>query len=482
MAPPSLADAPFARGSLLLGKYRVRGELGAGGMGVVVEAEHVELGRLVALKTLRPELVDQPGFVERFLREARIVAGLRSPHVARVLDVDRLDDGAPVLVLERLFGVDLGALVARDGPLPVEVAARLVIEACDVLAEAHDRGVVHRDLKPSNLFLAGDSPKTASLKVLDFGVAKLVDDGARTSTGHALGSPRYMAPEQVRRQVEVDRRADVWALGVTLARLVGDRAPFDGEDALAVAASVLELPPDLSGVPSVELAAIVARCLETEPSARFPDAVELARALAPLGGDHGARALSDLLRRRDARAAEPAPHEAGPRGDVTLTFDAPLPAAPLRPGDETTAPVDARVQEEDPARTPPRVRWSSVAAPVAALAAALALLALTRGDAHRPPASVEASSSIVRGSPMEPPAIPRSDDHPSTSPSPSASTATPTPSTRAPATRHAARPRARVEPPADVPAATALAAPPTASASAPPPPDPPRRDPLGERK
>jgi serine/threonine-protein kinase len=222
-----LADLPVGRGELFLGKYLIGETLGAGGMGVVVAAEHVQLGQKVAVKFLSLELRQNADGVARFLREARAAARIRSEHVVRVVDVDGATGDVCYMVMELLDGEDLARVVRLRGRLSTEVAVGYILQACEAIAEAHELGIVHRDLKPSNLFVTYRRDGSPLLKVLDFGISKAVDAGAGgvgdgrerptdlTSSRMVLGSPMYMSPEQVRSTKNVDARTDVWALGTS---------------------------------------------------------------------------------------------------------------------------------------------------------------------------------------------------------------------------------------------------------------------------
>lgn len=214
---------------LIAGKYRILRSLASGGMGALWLAEHVELETVVVVKRLL-ELRDSEADVARFRREAKEAAALRSRHIVRVHDFGT-DEQGPYLVMELLRGQDLCSLIEQRGPLPVDLAASLFRQAAKALRVAHAAGVVHRDIKPSNLFLAEEEGETV-LKVLDFGIAKrfAVREGsaAITASGLLLGSPGYMAPEQVRGQ-RVDTRADVWALGVVLYEMLTNAPPFYSE-------------------------------------------------------------------------------------------------------------------------------------------------------------------------------------------------------------------------------------------------------------
>jgi eukaryotic-like serine/threonine-protein kinase len=224
-------------GRVVAGKYRVERIIGEGGMGVVVAATHVELDQQVAVKFLLPEAMRHPEAVERFLREARVAAKVRSEHVARVTDVGRVEpSGVPFIVMEYLEGCDLGALIDSTGRLPIDEACEIGLQACEALAEVHAAGIIHRDLKPSNLFITRRADGSPSLKLLDFGISKLIEnsgdteaDPALTATATIMGSPSYMSPEQLRSTKEVDARTDVWALGAVLYEAVTGKPAFRGE-------------------------------------------------------------------------------------------------------------------------------------------------------------------------------------------------------------------------------------------------------------
>jgi serine/threonine-protein kinase len=179
-------------GQVIAGKYRVERVLGAGGMGMVVEVIHEELLQRMAIKLMLPEVAMSPELVDRFLREARTAAALKSQHATKVFDVGRLETGALYMVMEHLTGSDLTAVVKSRGALPAGEAALYVLQACEALAEAHRRGLVHRDIKPANLFLTRAADGSPCIKVLDFGVAKATAEASQTGTGALLGTPLYI--------------------------------------------------------------------------------------------------------------------------------------------------------------------------------------------------------------------------------------------------------------------------------------------------
>ena len=285
-------------GGLIAGKYRVERVLGRGQMGLVLAATHVELLERRAVKVMLPEATAIPGAGERFLREARAGARLRSEHVARVLDLGRLEDGTPFLVMEHLEGTDLFAL-AHGRKLPVADVALWALQICEALAEAHALGIVHRDLKPANLFLTRRRDGTPCVKVLDFGLSKVLTEGGHTTEGRIVGSPLYVSPEQARGTGDVTAQADVWSLGAILYELCTGRSPFGGESLVEVLLNVLNLDPpapsELAPELPAALDAVVLRCLERDRGRRHPDVGALARDLAPFAP--GGKALAERVAR-----------------------------------------------------------------------------------------------------------------------------------------------------------------------------------------
>jgi serine/threonine-protein kinase len=279
---------PFAPGDLIGGKYEVIELIGTGGMGYVVSAMHVELGEVVALKFLRSEALLIEELVERFSREARAAAKIRSEHVARVFDVGVLPDGVPFIVMEHLAGQDLSEVVRERGPLPIKVAVEYVMQACEALAAAHASGVVHRDIKPENLFLTKHAQGLDFIKILDFGISKVaLAPGKRgfVRTMMPLGSPVYMSPEQIRSADRVDARTDIWSLGCVLFELLTGTVAFNEPSLMQLSAAILEHDPVplREFVPDApeELEDVVLRCLEKDADNRYSNIAELAIALYP---------------------------------------------------------------------------------------------------------------------------------------------------------------------------------------------------------
>ncbi len=303
-------EGPLGVGDVVAGKYVVERVLGRGGMGQIVAAKHMELGTMVAIKIVLPEALGSEATAGRFKREALAMASLRSEHAVRIIDVGDLE-GMPYIIMEYLEGNDLAAELRRRGPLPVREAVKYVLEAIDVLAEAHDIGIVHRDLKPGNLFLSWRPSKTRSVRVLDFGIAKpmvgaaLADDveparrsnidsvelpmprrsrapGKLTVAGMTLGTPNFMAPEQVS-SGQIGPHTDVWGIGATLYTLLTGALPFTGPSLALTCGAVCTLPPTpprqhRKEIPK-ELEAVILKCLNKAPSKRFMSIRELAAAL-----------------------------------------------------------------------------------------------------------------------------------------------------------------------------------------------------------
>ena len=272
-------------GDIIAGKYRVDRVLGAGGMGVVVQATHEVLNERVALKFLLPEVITHKDIVERFVREAKAAVRIKSDHVARILDVGKLETGAPYIVMEYLDGEDLSQVLKRELKLEPSRVVRLVLQACDAMASAHSSGIIHRDLKPANLFATRASDGSERLKVLDFGISKLQDEvSSLTRSSTAMGTPVYMAPEQLRNARGVDARADIWSLGVVAFELLTGSLPYAAENITELVALVLENEPPLlrSLCPElpVELEQTIARALSKNRDERYPSVAEFATDLA----------------------------------------------------------------------------------------------------------------------------------------------------------------------------------------------------------
>jgi len=264
------------------GKYVLIQTLGRGAMGIVFWATDQHLHRDVALKFLSDRARQYPEVKQRFLREARALAKIQNPHVVQVYEVSADDADELFIAMEYLVGSDLAARLATGWRPSVAEAIELGLQACAALMAAHRQGIVHRDLKPSNLFLT----REGVLKVVDFGVSKMLNEPRLTRTGEALGTPYYMSPEQVRCEPDLDQRTDVWSLGVIFYELLCGSRPFEGTTIGEVMSGILsEAPRTLEArgvcVPPA-LGEVILRCLEKDRARRFPDVQALARALQGL--------------------------------------------------------------------------------------------------------------------------------------------------------------------------------------------------------
>jgi serine/threonine protein kinase len=294
----------FSPGSKIANKYLVEGEIGEGGLGVVVKAQHMQLEQAVAIKYLKPYALSLPDIVERFVREARLAARIKSEHAVKFQDVDSLPNGIPYMVMEFLEGRDLGQIVT-EAPLPLQQAIDYVLQASEALAEAHALGIVHRDLKPDNLFLSRRPGGTPIVKVFDFGISKAIRarrggrrERAITQVNDRFGTPGFMSPEQLQSS-DVDARSDIWALGVVLYELVTGQLPFEGEELSQLITATLTKPPIplISRLPDAprELDAIIGRCLQKDPADRYRNIAEFAQDLAQIWQDESPSRVKQIV-------------------------------------------------------------------------------------------------------------------------------------------------------------------------------------------
>jgi eukaryotic-like serine/threonine-protein kinase len=297
-------------GQILDGKYRVGRALGLGGMGVVVAAHDLGLDHMVAIKLLLPEMLDNAEAVSRFAREARNAVKIKGEHMTRVFAVGTLATGVPYMVMEYLEGRDLHSWVKQQGPLAWNDAVDVVLQACEVVAEAHalPQRIIHRDLKPANLFCIPQADGRLFIKVLDFGISKVTrsvgahSDMSLTSTGGLMGTPFYMSPEQLDAS-PVDHRTDIWALGIILHELITGKVPFSGHSVPEVSIKVHSrpAPPLRAFVPDAPegLQAVILRCLEKDRQRRYDHVGELALALlpfAPRRSKASVERITDIIR------------------------------------------------------------------------------------------------------------------------------------------------------------------------------------------
>jgi serine/threonine-protein kinase len=285
----------LSAGTLIGGRYRLDERLGEGGMGEVWGATHVITRRRVAMKFLKSSTSARTDLHQRLLREARAASVVKHPSVVEVLDVFEVEGGGPVLVMDLLVGETLGAKLAKGGALSVREAAEVLLPVVEAVEAAHAKGIVHRDLKPDNIFLNRSEAGEVTVKVLDFGIAKLTakegdaaDTGALTETGSIVGTPWYMSPEQCYGEQDIDQRADVWALGVILYECLADVRPVEGASIGQVLKRMLHegIVPIEKQVPgtSPELAALIGRMLSHGREDRPRDLSEVRPVLAALAG------------------------------------------------------------------------------------------------------------------------------------------------------------------------------------------------------
>nr|MBK7066680.1 serine/threonine protein kinase [Deltaproteobacteria bacterium] len=370
-------------GQVIQDRYLVVRKLGEGGMGRVYEAEHTLVKRRVAIKCLHAQYASNSDVLGRFLREAQAAGSIGNEHIVDVLDMGRMDDGAPFMALEFLDGRDLADVLKEFGQLPIGRAVRVMRQVCDAVGAAHERGIVHRDLKPENVFLVQRGTNPDFVKVLDFGIAKFLSGeggGARTGTGVMVGTPEYMSPEQIEDTKNVDHRADLYALGVILYTALAGRPPFRTESIAKLAYEVCTLPPppirDARPDLPPALAAVIEQLLAKTPDARIQSAREVSERLLPFADLDG----------------EPVRGSA-PDSPWSSTILAPVVLPPRKP------------------------RWW-IAAAVLGVAGVLALAVAARSGGTRalPPSSaaVAPPTPVALPSPQEPPAPPPPEPPPPT--------------------------------------------------------------------
>ncbi|HEY2368818.1 MAG TPA: serine/threonine-protein kinase, partial [Polyangiaceae bacterium] len=277
-------------GTLLGGRYRVGQELGRGGMGVVYEAVQEGIERPVALKVMYEHLASDASIRERFKREARAVAMIRHPNVVQINDYVESKTEPPFLVMEKLTGETLRDVMKRGDRVSGERMARIAMQVLAGLDAAHRAKVVHRDIKPDNVFLERTTAQRDIVKLLDFGVSKLLDEAddaiKLTRVGHAIGTPSFMAPEQALGD-KVDGRADLYALGATMFLVLTGKKIYEVREAADLVRTIMTTVPPLVTTlrPDVhpDLSRVIACALEKNASARYANAMEMTRALSPFG-------------------------------------------------------------------------------------------------------------------------------------------------------------------------------------------------------
>ncbi len=269
----------FSSGQIIANRFRIDRLIGRGGMGEVYAAKNVGTGRDVALKIILGSA--KPDQTRRFLREAKAATAIQHPNVIEVFDVFEAENHMPIMVMELLRGEPFSALRKRKGAMPLHEVARLLLPVADALRAAHEKGIVHRDLKPDNIFLSEPPGGGCVPKVLDFGIAKVIDptaissetQGGNTSTGSILGTPHYMSYEQAMSEKDVDHRADIWAMGVILFESLTGRRPLEFENLGEMYTAFLQgtVPSIQAAVPDLpaDVAAVIDRCLQKRKETRL---------------------------------------------------------------------------------------------------------------------------------------------------------------------------------------------------------------------
>ena len=367
-------------GKVIARNFRVESLLGTGGMGRVYKARQISLDKAIVLKVLHPQFNNDPQLVQRFHREARAASRLNHPNSISIIDFGQAEDGTLFMAMELLHGKDLFTLIQQEFPLPEERLARIMIQVCSALAEAHAENIIHRDLKPENIMVEDRRDQKDFVKVLDFGIAKIQDpqdsEGrALTQQGMVCGTPEYMSPEQARGE-NLDPRSDIYALGVLMFQLTTGDLPFKADSPLGIVTKHITEPPpkpqdvrpDLAITDGVQ--GIILKCLEKHPERRFQTAHDLGDAW---------RAWVEQ-RMDAARHAAAAPKAAEPPRRSTMAMGTPMTFPP--PEAVEVAPTPARVTTRTEASFPsdPSMPANGAARPNSSVAVAPVKGSLTAGD------------------------------------------------------------------------------------------------------
>jgi len=408
---------PVNPGEIFAGKYRIDEVIGEGGMGVVVLAQHLELDQPVAIKFLLDTIADSAEGAERFRREARAAAKIQSDHVARVYDVGVLETGMRYMVMEYLNGRDLADELVSRGRLPIAYGTRLMLEVLEGVNEAHSAGIIHRDLKPSNVFLAQRPDGRIRVKVLDFGISKAVGivsaaELSLTKTSAWIGSPLYMAPEQMQSARDVDARADIWSFGAIFYEVLTGEPPYVASSLPQLCALLLSQDPTPLGqkIPEVpaDLEHLVMRCLMRDPSARYTTSHELMDDLAMIvarisgSGRDSATGPSSLAPIASRLPRVHPPHEPTLSSANTALADAPLPPGvgeyPTNGNWSSSSGVAASAPSDEaaPSRKAPSKKFAGALALLS-----LGVVATLAWYALRPPALKEALAPSIATHPPE---------------------------------------------------------------------------------
>jgi eukaryotic-like serine/threonine-protein kinase len=356
-------------GALLNRKYPLKRAIGAGGMGAVYESLNPDDGKPVAIKVLGVEHLSDADVVSRFIEEGRMCQRLIHPNIVRVFDVQEAEDGTPYIVMELLEGVPLSAYTRSGVRVPMQQAATIMHGLLAGLGAAHAQGIVHRDLKPENVFLARDVGGAFQPKILDFGIAKVMDAaggmGHKTRTGVLLGTPAYMSPEQIKNSKDVDVRSDLWSAGVMLYEMLTGRVAFPAPTEYARLAAVLNhVPPPIESTDPqlARLSPFVQLAMQKDRTQRFQSALDMARALSVAVGFDAPSAPAQALSRLPEVPSVWAPGSSMPAAAMNAATiatpsvppthapgpQAPAEAAPKAPGDTLASREGPRVTDPPP--------------------------------------------------------------------------------------------------------------------------------------
>ena len=350
-------------------RYRVKGILGEGGMGMVYDAEHLGLGRAVAIKVLAPSQAKKKVAVKRFQQEARAAGAIGHPNICEVYDMGLLDDGSPYLVMEKLVGSTLAERITREGGLPFDEISDVMIQVLSGLIAAHEKGIVHRDIKPENIFLARRAAAPPVAKILDFGVSKMLPtflgDAEQldlTRTGMVMGTPYYMSPEQARGERNLDGRVDVYACGVMLYEMIVGRRPYLAANYNALLLAIINTSPrrivEIRPATPPPLEMIVANAMAKVREQRYPTAHNMLREIQVLRLSKPrvpvARPVVPEAAKTARRTSEPPARDDGPAAALRRRMAEARPPPSIDPRAEHT-----RVE------IPPRVAapWSRLVPP-----------------------------------------------------------------------------------------------------------------------
>jgi len=412
-------------GSIVARSYRLERVLGEGGMGTVYEATHTRVPRKFAVKVLKPECAADRDLFERFRREAEIASSIGHEHIAEALDFDILEDGAPYIILEFLEGEHLGTRIGRRQRLSVDETAQIIEDTASALQAAHERGIVHRDLKPQNLFLIRRGKRDDFVKVLDFGISKVLHDASlSTREGSYLGTPNYMAPEQLAAEHgPIDARTDIWALATIAYECLTGRLAFSGPTVSGTFFQVVHGQPlplrTISPGVSETVEKVIMRGLAKSPNERYASAKDFADALLVAVG----RPPSVGRMPTASFGLTPLPQRPADIG-LEPTLASGLPAIPPRP--DTLQSSSRAIEIPRPRRAP----LVAVALVVAVAAGGLVLLR-ARTSPTSPPPTTAAPTETTTASVVAPASSPTMSAAPSApaeaaSAAPSVSTSTTT--------------------------------------------------------